>query len=94
VTSIEARGDSLGCRVNVVVPHTSTDFSRIRALQVALYGVEQRRISRHGIVTEALVAVHQTGDRVTCQSASSDTGFDGERSDGRRDVVGESLLAA
>jgi len=86
--------DSLGCRVDVVVPYSTTYFTGVpNTLEIALHGVEQRCFSGHGIITQALVAVHHTGDRVTCQSAPNDTCLDGERSEGRRDVVGESFLA-
>lgn len=49
--------------------------------------------SRHGVVAEALVAVHDTGDGVASRGASSNTVLDGESSDGSSDFVVEGMEA-
>lgn len=57
--------------VNVIVPDTTADLERItRASRVALLGVEFWSVGGHGIVAEALIAVHDTGDGVASELAA------------------------
>jgi hypothetical protein len=75
-------------RVNVVVPGSSANLRRVaRAVKVTLRGVEDRRVTRHGIIAETLVAVHHTGDGVAICGASIDTILDSDGGKRRGDVV-------
>lgn len=73
------------------MPNSTTDLGGVtRAGGAALAGIQSGSDERDGIVTEALIAVHDTGDCVAGSSATIDTVLDRDRRECRGNVMVES----
>jgi hypothetical protein len=87
-------GYSLAVVVDLIVLSSTTHLERVtRAWAVAALCREGRSGRRHGIVAQAAVTVHHTGDGVASSSTSVDAVFNGHGAEGGRNVVVEGLEA-